>query len=203
MSEATIRKKLTRAYAQAGKILGKQFDVYRPVDMSDCLAPQNLLLKQTASFTLSRQYSHDQAETFKMYITYTDSSKCDEGDIFSDGTDTYVIVWNKGIEDVMAIRCSDLVEIHRPSWSTTDGLQPVRVRIGKNVPASITGMSSVSDISLGTVANTAQADRWEVRIWANTPIQQTDNIIRANGSILHVDTIETHQLYQVLTCSLV
>jgi hypothetical protein len=202
MSEDAIRKKLSRAYNHAGKILGREFSVFRPVTLNDSLSPANYIKKMFAAFTINKNFINPQTEGFKQYIVYTDINGVQKGDILSDSGETFVIVWNRGIEDTVAIRAADVVEIYRGTWSTTNGLQPTRERIAKNVPASITRAQSVSDIRVGTVANTAQAARYEVRIWSETSeIKQTDNIVFPDGTILHIDEMSHTEFCQLLLCS--
>lgn len=202
MSEAVIVKKLANAYNKAGKILGREFSIYRPVVLNDSLSTANYIKKQFCAFTLTTNFTSPQTEGFKTYIAYTKHIDINVGDIFSDANETFVVVWNRGIEDPVAIRTSHLVEVHSVGWTTTNGLQQTRTRTAKNVPASVTKASSVSDINLQNVANPSQANRYEVRIWSPTSeIKQTDNIVFADGTILHIDSITTTELTQVLTCS--
>jgi hypothetical protein len=204
MSEQSIRKILSHAYNKAGKILGREFSVYRPVVLNDSLSDANFIFKRKAAFTINKNFINPQTEGFKQYIGFTQDLDLLPGDIFNDSDETFVIVWNRGIEDLVAIRASDIVEIHRGTWATTNGLQPVRERIAKNVPASVTRSQSISDIRIGTVANTAQAARYEVRIYSQTAeIQQTDNVIFPDGTILHIDEINHTEFCQLLTCSVV
>jgi hypothetical protein len=202
MSEQSIRKILSHAYNKAGKILGREFSVYRPVVLNDSLSDANFIYKLSSAFTLNKDFVNPQKESFKEYICYTNSNKVEVGDILSDVNETFVITWNRGIEDVVAIRATDIVEIHAAGWDTVNGLQQTRVLKAKNVPASVTKASSVTDVSLGNVQNPAQANAWEVRIWSKTAeILQTDNIIFPDGTILHIDSMSTNELCQTLTCS--
>lgn len=202
MSEAVIRKKLANAYNKAGRILGREFDVYRPVALNDSLSVSNFIKKMYSSFTLSKNMVSPQPEGFKQYIVYSDINGLEKGDIFSDSGETFVIVWNRGLEDTIAIRTSDLVEIHRGTWTTTNGLTPTLERIAKNVPATVTKATSTSDVRIGNVANPGQALRYEVRIYSPTAeIKQTDNIIFADGTILHIDETSLTEYCQLFICS--
>lgn len=202
MSEAVIRKKLANAYNKAGRILGREFDVYRPVALNDSLSVANFIKKMYSSFTLSKNMVSPQPEGFKQYIVYSDINGLEKGDIFSDSGETFVIVWNRGLEDTIAIRTSDLVEIHRGTWTTTNGLTPTLERIAKNVPATVTKATSTSDVRIGNVANPGQALRYEVRIYSPTAeIKQTDNIIFADGTILHIDETSLTEYCQLFICS--
>lgn len=202
MSESSIAKKIASAYRKAGKILGRNFNVYRSVQLNDSLSDANFIAEQYSAFTLTTNFVSPQTEGFKTYIAYTDYSKIEVGDIFSDDGETFVIVWSRGIEDPVAIRATDIVEIYSAGWETTNGLQQTRTRIAKNVPASITKASSTSDVVLNNVQNPSQANRYEVRIWSPTNnIKQTDNIILADGTILRIDSLSSSELTQILLCT--
>lgn len=202
MSEATIQKKLSKAYKKAGKILGRQFGVYRPVTLNDSLSPANYIFKQDAAFTLSENFTTPQTEGFKNYIVYTEYTNLKEGDILHDDKETFVITWYRGIEDPIAIRATDLVEIYETGWSTTNGLEQTRTRKAKNVPASVTKLSSSDDVRITNVNDASQANRWEVRIWSATDeIKQSDNIVFNDGTILLINTITTNELVQVFQCT--
>lgn len=202
MSETAIRKKLAHAYNKVGKILGREFDVYRPVTLNDSLSTQNFVAKMYAAPTLSEKFTSPQTEGYKAYIVYANMNSLFPGDILNDVDETFVIIWNRGIEDPIAIRATDLVEIHSVGWETTNGLVQTRTLTAKNVPVSVTKASSTTDSRLTNVQNTAQANRWEVRIWSPTnPILQTDNIIFQDGTVLHIDSMQTSDLTQILTCS--
>lgn len=202
MSENTLRNKLSKVYAKVGKVLGRQFSVYRPIKLDDSLSSDNFIRKQYAAFTLSSSFTSPQNESFSSYITYTEHLDIIPGDIFYSDTETFVIVWNRGIEDVVAIKANDLVEIYRPTWETTGGLTPTRVRIARKIPISLSGISSATAVSLTQVQPTGQAKRWDVRIWAKeTDVLQTDNIKLSNGTLLHVDSVQITELCQVLTCT--
>jgi hypothetical protein len=203
MSQESIRRKLSNAYGHAAQALGTTYSVYRPISLFNALADENFIKQQKASFTLSRKYEHDQKERYSFYITYTKHADINVGDIFVDKDGiTYVIVWNQGIEDVMAMRAFHKVSLLRATYTTTSGLDTETSVIGKNLPASFAGISSKTTVALPHVANTAQTSRYELRIF--TPgfqILQTDNIQMEDGQLLHIDTIETSQFYQTLMCS--
>jgi len=202
MSEASIQKKLSKSYKKAGKILGRNFHVFRPVALNDSLSPANFIFDQYAALTLTEKFTTPQSESFKHYIVYTDYLNLRVGDILHDDTETFVLVWSRGIEDPLAIRTTDLVEIYSTGWSTTDGLQQTRTRIAKNVPATVTKLSSTDDIRVTNVQNASQANRWEVRIWSATDeIKQTDNIVFADGTILLINSITTNEMVQVFQCT--
>ena len=203
MSEESIRRKLAKAYAKAGKVLGRAFDVYRPLTLNDAFSAQNLIQnKKPAAFTLNKDFVSPITEGFSAYTVYTDHLNVNPGDIFFDDKETFVILWNRAIEDVIAIKATNLIEVHRPTWDTVNGLQAVKARIARNVPASLTGITSGTDNRLSKVDATGQGIRWEVRIWATAEdIKQTDNIVLENGRILRVDSVKITELSQVLTCS--
>lgn len=205
MSELTIRKKLASAYKKAGKILGDTYKVYRPLTLNDALSDANYIGDSSAAFTLSKNFIQPQNEKFKEYIVYSDINAVAVGDIFTRNTgvssETFVVVWNRGLEDTVAIRATDLIEIHRPTWSNTNGLKTTLVRIAKNVPANVTGISSTSDVSVQQVKQAAQAIRWEIRIWeVDADIKQTDNIKLPNNVLLTVEQVRKTELCLVLTC---
>jgi hypothetical protein len=202
MSEISIRKKLIKAYAKAGKVLGRDFHLFRPFALDDALSAANFLRTQPAALTISKSFTDAQNESFQRYIVYTNHIDVAVGDILHDDQETFVIIWNRGLEDVIAVKATELVEVHRGTWQTTNGLQPVLTRIAKNVPASVTGVSSTSDQRLTAVQPTSQAKRWEVRIWATqADLLPTDNIKFANGVILRVDGVKVTEQCQVLTCT--
>jgi hypothetical protein len=202
MSEQSIRKILSHAYNKAGKILGREFSVYRPVVLNDSLSDANFIYKLSSAFTLNKDFVNPQRESFKDYLVYTNSDKVEVGDIMADSEEVFVITWRRGIEDVVAIRATDIVEIYSTGWDTANGLTQTRILKAKNVPASVTKANSVVDSSLARVANTNQANAWEVRIWSKTAeILQTDNIIFRDGTILHIDSMSTNELCQTFTCS--
>lgn len=202
MSEVAIRKKLIKAYAKAGKVLGRDFHLYRPYALNDALSDSNFLRSQYAAFTLSKSFVDAQAEGFQRYIVFTNHGDVQVGDIFHDDQETFVVIWNRGLEDVIAVKATQLIEVHRGAWDTTNGLQPVRQRVAKNVPASVVGIASAADTRIGTVQTSGQAKRWEVRIWATeADLQPTDNLKFSNGVILRVDTITVTEQCQVLQCT--
>ena len=202
MSEQSIRKILSHAYNKAGKILGREFSVYRPVVLNDSLSDANFIYKLSSAFTLNKDFVNPQRESFKEYICFTNKNMVEVGDILSDSDETFVITWNRGIEDTVAIRATDIVEIYAAGWDTSAGLQQTRILKAKNVPASVTKQNSVLDSSVPRIANTNQANAWEVRIWSKTAeILQTDNIIFRDGTILHIDSMSTNELCQTFTCS--
>lgn len=205
MSETSIRKKLSGAYKKAGKKLGDLYDVYRPLTLNDALSTANFIKTAPAAFTLSKNFLQPQNEKFKEYTVYCDINSVSVGDIFVRntivGSETFVVVWNRGIEDTVAIRATDLIEIHRPSWTTTGGLKTELQRIAKNVPASVIGATSTSDVSVPLVNQPSQALRWEIRIWeVDADIKNTDNIKLSNGALLLVEQVRKTELCLVLTC---
>lgn len=204
MSEMSIRKKLSLAYKIAGKKLGGQFDLFRPLTLNDALSPANFIGKSWAAFTLNKNFIQPENEKFKEYIVYADINSVSVGDIFNrvspDGVETYVVVWNRGLSDAVAIRATDLIEVHRPEWTTTGGLKTVLQRIAKNVPASVIGLNSTADIAIQTVQQASQAVRWEIRIWElDADIKATDNIKLSNGKMLLVEQVRKTELCLVLT----
>lgn len=202
MSEQTIRNKLIGAYARAGRLLGRDFDLYRPPALDGALSQENWLRTQPVAFTVSNDFVTAQGEGFVEYKVFTDHSDVLAGDIFNDATETFVIVWNRGLETVLAFKATDIVQVLRTSWATTGGLQAQRQVIASSVPASVVRKESTTDIAITGVQQTSQAKRWEVRIRANpADILQTDNIKFSNGTLLHVDTIKVTEFNLVLTCS--
>ena len=202
MSEASIQNKLSKAYKKAGKILGRNFKVYRPVALNDSLSSANYIFDKYAAFTLTEKFTTPQSESFKHYIVYAEFTDLKAGDILHDDKETFVMVWGRGIEDPLAIRTTDLVEIYSTGWETTNGLQQTRVRTAKNVPATVTKLSSTDDIRVTNIQNASQANRWEVRIWSATDeIKQTDNIVFADGTILLIDSVTTNEMVQVFQCT--
>lgn len=202
MSEATIKRKLSTANKKAGRILGRVMNVYRPLSLTNALSPANFILSQPAAFSVSESFQQNQGEKFKPYIVYTDDSKTQVGDIFSDDQETFVIVTDRGLENVIAYKASHLIEVLRVDWTTTDGLQAQRTTVMRNLPASVIGVSSSTDVSVIPANATSPAKRYEIRIWkTNTGIQKSDNIKLPDGSLLLIDTITDSDISQILICS--
>lgn len=202
MSESSIKKKLSVAYAKAGRILGREYNLYRPIQLNGSLSTENFLRKQRAAFTIAEAFTTPQTESFKEYLAFTSLTDVEKGDIFDNCDETYVILGNRGLEYYTAIKATHLVEIWRPQWSTSGGLQSTRVRVAGSVPASVVKNSSVTDVVVQNVQQSSQSKRWDVRIVADDgEIIQTDNIKFANGIILHIDNIKVTEQLTILTCT--
>jgi len=202
MSELTIKRKLTKAYKKAGRILGREMDVYRPVSLANALSLSNFIVRQSAAFSVSENFQQNQGEKFKPYIVYTDDADLQVGDIYSDTSETFVIVTARGLENVIAYKASHLIEVQRVSWTTTDGLQAERTTVMRNLPASVIGVSSSSDVTVIQANATSPSKRYEIRIWkTNTGIMKSDNIKMPDGTLLLIETITDSDISQILICS--
>lgn len=200
-----LRKKLASAFDKVARQVGKPYNVYRPTSITNVLDEANFVQSLSASFTLDEGYKNQNKEGFSQYITYADINKIQVGDVFNDGEETFVLTWNRAADQPMAVKADALVEIWRPEWTTVGGLSQSPARYARNVPASFSSASSVSDVSMLRVNQSGQAATWEVRIWTDAEeITTSDLIIRVeDGLRLQPTSIKNNKHCQILTCSAV
>lgn len=202
MSESSIKRIMTKAYSISAKILGREFNLYRPTDLDDAMSNSNFIRKQYATFTLSKAFTDPQPEGFREFTCFTNHTDLRDGDIFSDGEETFVIAHSRGLEDVVAIRASQIVSVQRASWTTDGGLAAVRQTIARNIPASVVSNASAGVQRISNVDASAQSLRWTVRILANkTDVKATDNITLQDGTLLRVDQITHTELFLLLSAT--
>ena len=205
MSEASIRKKIVLANKKAGRILGRQMDVYRPLQLNNALSPANFVFSQPAAFSVSENFQANQGDKFKPYIVYTDNSRVEVGDIFSDDTETFVITSNRGVENVIAYKATNIIEVQRVGYPSNPGAgafeQTVETVI-RNLPASVTGLSSTTENNIPVANASGPVRRFEVRIWSTANgILTTDNIKLDDGTYLRIDSISDSIESQTLICT--
>lgn len=181
MSQASIRKQLNNANKIVARQLGKRYTVYRAPSITNVLHPDNAVGTVYAAFSVDENFSNRKhVETFQEYVCFADMDKVFPGDILNDGCNTYTIVWNEGLDNVIAHRADILFEIHRASRGDTPGdYNPSLEVYAKNVPASMTAVGSSADYTLPFAQNTAQAEAYEIRIWTSCePITPKDILVR-------------------------
>jgi hypothetical protein len=205
MSEQSIRNKIANANKKAGKILGREMKVYRPLQLNNALSDANYIFSQPAAFTVSENFQANQGDKFKPYIVYTDNLRINVGDIFSDDSETFVITANRAVENVIAYKATNIIEVQRVGYPSNPGAgafeQTVETVI-RNLPASVVGLSSVSDGAVPVANSTGPVRRFEVRIWSTSNgILKTDNIMLDNGIYLRIDQITDSIESQILTCT--
>jgi hypothetical protein len=127
------------------------------------------------------------------------------GDIFSDDSETFVITANRAVENVIAYKATNIIEVQRVGYPSNPGAgafeQTVETVI-RNLPASVVGLSSVSDGAVPVANSTGPVRRFEVRIWSTSNgILKTDNIMLDNGIYLRIDQITDSIESQILTCT--
>lgn len=205
MSEANIRKKIILANKKAGKILGRQMDVYRPLQLNNALSPANFVFSQPAAFSVSESFQANQGDKFKPYIVYTDNSRIEVGDIFKDNSEIFVITANRALENVIGYKATNIIEVERVGYPTNPGTaafeQTTEIVI-RNLPASVVGLNSTSDGAIPVANSVGPQRRFEVRIWSTSNgILKTDNIRLDNGLYLRIDQIVDSIESQILTCT--
>lgn len=197
-----FRRKLAGAYAKVARQVGQKYSIYRPVTIQNILDTANKIGDVFCSFTLDEGYANVQTEGYAQYKAHCDWNKVQEGDVLHDGFETFVITWNRAADMAMAIKAEYLVEVWRPDWSTSDGLEPTPIRWARNVPASFNSLGSSSESTIPRIGQATQEPTWEVRIWTNADqILSSDVIIRADGLQLTPSNIKNNKHCQILTCS--
>lgn len=205
MSEQSIRKKIVNANKKAGKILGRVMNVYRPLQLNNALSDANFIFSQPAAFSVSENFQANQGDKFKPYIVYTDNSRIEVGDIFKDDKEIFVITANRGIENVIGYKATNIIEVERVGYPTNPGAgafeQTTQVVI-RNLPASVVGLNSTSDGAIPVANSVGPQRRFEIRIWStDNGILKTDNIRLDNGLYLRIDQIVDSIESQILTCT--
>ena len=139
MSGASINKKLNKAYAKVGKILGYNFKMYRSLDYMTPVQDKNYLKEVTLAFSIDESFKKQQDFSFHLYNLYCDGADIMPGDIFenTDLNKRFTLVQNDPITVSLSIDSSDQITISRPTYTTTGGFSPKQEIIAANVPATI------------------------------------------------------------------
>ena len=197
------RDVISNAYKDAALILGKPYTIYRPSNIQNMLDPSNIIGQQNAYFSLNWKLNNESKEPFQQYICFSEMDSIQPGDILNDGNETFIIVWNRALDQIIAYKAEALVEIWRADYSDkTNGLKAKPVLFMTNVPASISSMPSVTDFTIQNVRTAAQAPSWDVRIWTDREqIQASDQIRRTVDNLwLMPMSIQNNKHYQILGC---
>lgn len=202
MSESQINKLVNNADKKVAKLLGRMMSVYRPVTFANLFDISNYIGNKYAAFTISKSFEKSESEKFQKYIVYTDRSNVNEGDIFADAADTYVIISSRPIEEMLAIRAAELVKVERVTWTNVDGLHPIGTVVARNVPAAVVGARSSSGQRIPNVDQAAQSLQYEIRIFASkTQILPTDNIRLSDDTLYTVTQVSVADQFQTLICT--
>jgi hypothetical protein len=199
------REVVSQAFSDAAAILGKQYTIYRAATIQNMLDPSNIVGQQNASFNLNWRNININTEPFQQYIAITDLEAVQPGDMFNDGNETFVLVWNRALDQAIAYKVDFMVEVWRSviqNINDGNGLTQKVTLYAQNVPASFASKPSVVDFNMQNVKVPAQAPTWDVRIWTDAEkIQPSDQIRRVeDGLWLQPISIQNNKHYQVLTC---
>lgn len=203
MSQQSMRKKLAKAYSKIANRLGTRYTMYRTVSFNDFLGDQNFLGEVTAAFTLSDTFIKSAGESFEYYISYLNNLDIHAGDCFVAGEDVFIVVWNRGLEEVKAVRAQKLVNVLRETWPETagDSWEKVKTVYAYNVPVSVAGVGSVNPVlSLPQSNQVAPQLSYELRIWSTSMEIHPTDTIQMDGKELVITSIRPTELCQVISC---
>lgn len=152
MSAEAIQFKINKAYHKAGKKLGLEYNVYRPINNIDVLNANNFIATVNFSVSLNTQFSNTIKEQLPIWTVYSDYFVLEEGDFINNQDRTFLIISKKELLPILALEVPDRVDIKQVSYSDTgNGFEPSNpTYLAKNVPAFIsfgTKSTRMSDVN--------------------------------------------------------
>ncbi|MDE2097776.1 MAG: hypothetical protein KGL39_11045 [Patescibacteria group bacterium] len=136
MDGATLQSKIYAGNAKGAALLGKAHSQYRPTSLAlDILNAANLIGSINAVFNIGGAFNGQSKPDQIVWEPIVDGSKVQIGDYLV-GDHTFCIVGMDPLMPIVAMRCTDTVNIQRASetFSTTEGATQSITTIATSVP---------------------------------------------------------------------
>lgn len=212
MDGATLQSRIYHGYAQAAAKIGTPHTQYRPATAMTPIAPINSLGSINATFNIGGSFANQAKADVLLWQGVLDGSAVDIGDYLV-GAQTWVIVGKQALMPVMALRCTDSVNIARAGavTQTADGAQQSTVQVAASVPCYIQlkrdkGFSAPAGFQGGATNTSAPMPEWQVFLCLGgvTPagfIREGDIITTSTGDQWKVDAASTSTVIWQLSCT--
>lgn len=140
MSAQSIQNKINRAYTKAGKKLGFDYNVYRPINNIHILDASNYIDTVNFSVSLNTEFSNTIKEQLPIWTVYSDYDILQEGDFIDNQQRTFLIISKKEMLPILALEVPDRVDIKQVSYSNSgNGFEPGNsTYLARGLPAFIT-----------------------------------------------------------------
>lgn len=153
MSAKSIQSKINNAYKKAGKILGFEYNIFRPINNINVLDASNYIETVNLSVSLNESYSSTIKEQTPIWTVYSDYNILEEGDfVFNEEFNrTFLIVSKKEQLPILGIELPDRIDIKQVQYTDSgNGFEPSNTvnYLAKGLPAFIT-YESINETSSG------------------------------------------------------
>lgn len=206
MSKAdSIQNKLDKAYGRVANTLGREFEIYRPVDISNPLQASNWIFTQNVSFSKDEKYSTTAKSGMSIWNAWLDGRldnlfNLKNGDVLhsSLNNETYIVVGMEPHLTHQAIKANDRITIERSGsdgYGNADGtgFAPGNVSAGSiiatDVPCQILQPSSYGTSGyIPTLTNSEDAiPNFEIYMFdTSNEVAIRDKLTDQNGNISEV-----------------
>lgn len=170
MSGKSIQNTLNRAFNAVGRILGWQFNVYRPVNWLMPVQDANFAGSYTVSASPDESFAAeiDELSKFKLYVN---SERIEEGDILHSAEldRTYIVFSKLELRPSIGVLCSDRMKVLRPTLVEGDKPRGFE-ELGFEIPIAIkiTGTTS-TDGALKITSSTLNTGSSNIEVWTWLP----------------------------------
>lgn len=180
MSGTIIDKKLSKAYAKIGKVLGFKFKLYRSVDYLEPVQTKNFLREVTLAFSIDESFKKPQDYNFHLYNLFCDGD-IKTGDIFEniELNKRFTLVQNDPITAPIGINSADWITISRPVYNSTGGFSPKQELVASKIPATILEKTAIASSGNNTQPTPLKSGIQQWDIWTYLP----EDKIRINDVI--------------------
>lgn len=147
MSKAdSINKKIRKAYGKVGKILGYDFEIFRPVDLNTQITNSAYIDTKPAAFSVDTKFSRSiAADKLPVYTAYVDGLldslfDLQQGDILyrEETGETYITTHVETHKAIQAFLCNDKVSVYATAYSNPGtGFAGSDTEVATNVPCYI------------------------------------------------------------------
>lgn len=170
MSGKSIQNTLNRAFNTVGRILGWQFNVYRPVNWNMPMQDANFVGSYTVSASPDESFTAepDELSKFKLYVN---AERIQLGDILHSAEldRTYIVFDKLELRPSIGVLCQDRIKILRSTLVAGDKPRGLE-ELGFEIPAAvkITGTTS-TDGALKITSSSLSTGSSNIEVWTWLP----------------------------------
>lgn len=125
MSAESINKKIRKAYGKVGKILGSDFEIFRPETLFNQTSVLNFLDVKPVAFALDEKFKKTfSSDKIPLYTAYVDGLleelfDIEQGDILysEELSETYIITLVETHKPIMAFKCNKTISVGTTTYS--------------------------------------------------------------------------------------
>lgn len=210
--EAKIQEKLWKAYGKVGKVLGRDFGIYRSAELDTPIKERKWVVDLKVAFSQDWKYSQTLKTGVSLWKCWVDGryhglADIQQGDILYNSTsgETYFIASTQRHLDIQAIKANDRITINRSGYSdSANGFGPGDTEVAANVPCYIEELSGTGG-GLGYVPGgnygTDALPQYRLYLWdPNEEIEARDAIVDDQGRRFQVLNIDRNEIGTILYC---